>query len=147
MMQKEAVKDRLENREQGISYTEFSYQILQAYDFHVLRRDRNITIQVGGSDQWGNIVAGVDLIRRIYFQDIADRGRAANEAAGEPATIYSEAEPTAFGLTAPLVTKADGTKFGKTESGAVWLSPHRTSPYQLYQWCINTADDDVVRFL
>jgi len=122
MIQKESVKQRLENREQGISYTEFSYMILQAYDFHVLRRDRNITIQIGGSDQWGNIVAGCDLIRRHDHGD-------------------------AFGLTAPLVTKADGSKFGKTESGAVWLSAHRTSPYQLYQWCINAADEDVVRFL
>ena len=122
MIQKESVKERLHQREQGISYTEFSYMILQAYDFYVLCRDRGVTLQVGGSDQWGNIVAGTDLIRRMGGADC-------------------------FGLTAPLITKADGGKFGKTEAGAVWLSPHRTSPYQLYQWCINTADADVIRFL
>jgi len=122
MMQKDSVRDRLHNREQGISYTEFSYQILQSYDYHVLHRDRGVTVQIGGSDQWGNIVAGCDLIRRV---DVGE----------------------SFGLTAPLVTKADGGKFGKTEAGAIWLSPERTSPYALYQWCINTADDDVIRFL
>lgn len=123
MMQKDSVRERLNNREQGISYTEFSYMILQSYDYSVLNRDHGITLQMGGSDQWGNIVAGTDLVRRM-----------------------SEGS-TAFGLTAPLVTKADGGKFGKTEAGAIWLTPERTSPYAFYQWCINTADDDVIRFL
>jgi tyrosyl-tRNA synthetase len=122
MIQKDSVRERLQNREQGISYTEFSYMLLQAYDFLHLYRTHGVTLQAAGSDQWGNIVAGVDLIRR------SDRG-------------------DAFGLTHPLVTKADGTKFGKTESGAVWLSAHRTSPYAFYQFWFNTADDDVEKYL
>jgi tyrosyl-tRNA synthetase len=122
MIQRDSVRERLENREQGISYTEFSYMLLQAYDFLHLYRAHGVTLQTAGSDQWGNIVAGVDLIRR---------------------TEHAEA----FGLTHPLVTKADGTKFGKTESGAVWLSPDRTSPYAFYQFWLNTADADVQKYL
>jgi tyrosyl-tRNA synthetase len=122
MIQKDSVRERLENREQGITYTEFSYMLLQAYDFLHLHRTHDVTLQTAGSDQWGNIVAGLDLIRRI------DRAEA-------------------FGLTHPLVTKADGTKFGKTESGSVWLSPDRTSPYAFYQFWLNTADADVEKYL
>jgi tyrosyl-tRNA synthetase len=103
MIQKDSVRERLQNREQGISYTEFSYMLLQAYDFLHLFRTHGVTVQLGGSDQWGNITAGVDLIRRVEQVD-------------------------AFGFTTPLVTKADGGKFGKTESGAIWLTPELTSP-------------------
>ncbi|MFN7021103.1 MAG: tyrosine--tRNA ligase [Phycisphaerales bacterium] len=136
MIQKDSVRERLHNRDQGISYTEFSYMILQSYDFLHLHREHGVTLQMGGSDQWGNIVGGCDLIRRC----------------ADPA---GHNQP-AFGLTWPLVTKADGTKFGKTESGAIWLtgpsgpddtSPSRTSPYQFYQFWLNAADADVVRFL
>ncbi|MFG0260305.1 MAG: tyrosine--tRNA ligase [Phycisphaerales bacterium JB041] len=132
MMQKESVKERLHNRDQGISYTEFSYMILQAYDFAHLFREHGVTVQLGGSDQWGNIVAGGDLIRRIH----------AAETGGDEA-----AAPSTFGLTNPLVTKADGGKFGKTESGAIWLTAARTSPYAMYQFWLNTSDEDIVRFL
>ena len=119
MLAKESVKARLQA---GISYTEFSYQILQAYDFLELFRRHGCTVQMGGSDQWGNITAGIDLVRRA-------EGRAA------------------FGLTLPLVTKGDGSKFGKTESGTVWLDAARTSAYEMYQFWLNTADGDVIRFL
>ena len=119
MLAKESVKTRLQA---GISYTEFSYQVLQAYDFLCLLRRYGCTVQMGGSDQWGNITAGIDLIRRV-------EGR------------------TAFGLTFPLVTKSDGSKFGKTESGTIWLNPQRTSAYEMYQFWLNTADRDVVAFL
>ena len=119
MLAKESVKARLAA---GISYTEFSYQVLQAYDFLCLLRRNDCTVQMGGSDQWGNITAGIDLIRRV-------EGRAA------------------FGLTLPLVTKGDGGKFGKTETDTVWLDPQRTSAYDMYQFWLNTADGDVVRFL
>jgi tyrosyl-tRNA synthetase len=122
MIQKESVRARLQEREHGISYTEFSYMILQAYDFHRLHKDMGVTVQVGGSDQWGNIVAGIDLIRRIDHAE-------------------------AYAYTCPLVTKSDGGKFGKTESGAIWLSAHRTSPYAFRQFWLNTSDDDVPRFL
>ena len=132
MIQKESVKARLENREHGISYTEFSYMILQAYDFAHLFKEMGVTVQLGGSDQWGNIVAGGDLIRRVH----------AAEHAGDEAEA-----PHCFGLTCPLVTKADGGKFGKTESGAVWLTRERTSPYAMYQFWLNASDEDVVRFL
>ena len=131
MIQRDSVRDRLNNREQGISYTEFSYMILQAYDFLHLHQTLGVTLQMGGSDQWGNIVSGSDLIRRI----------------SRPASATSEAAPESFGLTAPLVTRADGGKFGKSESGAIWLSPERTSPYAFYQFWLNTADEDVVRYL
>ncbi|HEY9450269.1 MAG TPA: tyrosine--tRNA ligase, partial [Gemmatimonadaceae bacterium] len=119
MLQKESVKSRMEA---GISYTEFSYMLLQAYDYLALHRREGATLQIGGSDQWGNITAGVELIRR---------------------TEGSEAHA----LTLPLVTTAAGTKFGKTESGAVWLDPARSSPYRMYQFWINTDDRDVGRYL
>jgi len=122
MIARESVKMRLENREQGISYTEFSYQLLQAYDFLHLSEKDGCTLQLGGSDQWGNITAGADLIRRLT-------GR------------------TVHGLTVPLLTTSAGTKFGKTEAGTVWLDPTRTSPYQFYQFWLRTADDDVVKLL
>jgi tyrosyl-tRNA synthetase len=122
MIQKDSVRERLENREQGISYTEFSYMLLQAYDFSYLFSQQGVTVQIAGSDQWGNIVAGVDLVRRTQRTEV-------------------------FGLTAPLVTKADGGKFGKTEKGAVWLTEDRTSPYAFYQFWLNSADADVPKFL
>jgi len=126
MIQKESVKERLNNRDQGISYTEFSYMILQAYDYLHLFEQHGVSLQMGGSDQFGNIVCGMDLIRR---------GR-----------LEGESHP-AFGLTWPLVTKADGGKFGKSETGAVWLTAERTSPYAFYQFWLNAADGDVIRFL
>jgi tyrosyl-tRNA synthetase len=119
MVARESVRNRLGA---GISYTEFSYQVLQAYDFLALHERYGCTVQMGGSDQWGNITAGTELIRRV-------RGA------------------TAYGLTVPLVTKSDGTKFGKTESGNIWLDPSRTSAYEMYQFWLNTADADVGRFL
>lgn len=119
MLSKESVKSRLDA---GISYTEFSYMILQAYDFLRLYQDYNCEMQAGGSDQWGNITAGIDLIKKI-------------------------AGGTAFGLTFPLVTKSDETKFGKTETGTIWLDPKKTTPYQFYQFWINTDDRDVVKFI
>lgn len=122
MVAKESVRARLTEREQGISYTEFSYMLLQAYDFLWLHDHHGCRLQLGGSDQWGNIVMGVDLIRRVRGVE-------------------------AFGLTSPLVTKADGTKFGKSEPGAVYLAPHRTSPYRFYQYWIRVDDRDVGRFL
>ena len=122
MIAKESIRSRLEDREAGISYTEFSYPLIQAFDFYVLARDSNCELQIGGSDQWGNITAGIDLCRK-------------------------KAGKTVFGLTLPLITKADGTKFGKTESGAIWLDPKRTSVYRFYQFWINTDDRDVIRYL
>lgn len=122
MINKESVKQRLEREGAGISYTEFTYMLLQSYDFAELQRRHNCTVQIGGSDQWGNITGGIDLTRRLYGQQV-------------------------FGLTLPLVTKADGTKFGKTESGTIWLSPELTSPYAFYQFWLNTADADVYTFL
>jgi tyrosyl-tRNA synthetase len=122
MIQKDSVRERLNSREQGISYTEFSYLILQAYDFLHLFDTHGVTLQVGGSDQWGNIVSGVELIRR-------------------------KRQAEAFGLTVPLLTKSDGGKFGKTESGAVWVTADRTSPYAFYQFWLNAADADVFRLL
>ena len=119
MLQKESVKARLES---GLSYTEFSYMLLQAYDFLHLFRERATTLQVGGSDQWGNITAGVDLIRRV-------------------------ANAEAHGLVAPLVTMASGRKFGKTDEGAIYLDPALTSPYKFYQFWINTDDRDVEKYL
>ena len=121
MMSKDSVKSRIEN---GISFTEFSYQIIQAWDFEHLYRNFNCTLQIGGQDQWGNITAGMELIRKIH-------------------TI----EAKVYGITFPLVTKADGTKFGKTESGAVWLDKNKTSVYDFYQYWINTADQDVINRL
>jgi tyrosyl-tRNA synthetase len=128
MMQKESVSSRLNEREQGISYTEFSYQILQAYDFLHLHRTRGVTIQMGGSDQYGNIVAGIDLTRRLERKDDGDGVET-------------------FGLTSPLVTKADGGKFGKSETGAIWLTADRTSPYRFHQFWLNSSDEDVINFL
>jgi tyrosyl-tRNA synthetase len=119
MMQKESVKARLEG---GISYTEFSYMLLQAYDYLQLHRRERATLQLGGSDQWGNITAGIELIRRVDGHE-------------------------AHALTLPLVTTASGTKFGKTEAGAVWLDPARTSPYQFFQFWINVDDRDAGKFL
>lgn len=121
MISKDSVKMRLD-REDGISFTEFSYMLLQSYDFLHLHDCFNCTLQTGGSDQWGNITAGVELIRRM-------RGKSAG------AMVY------------PLITKADGTKFGKTESGSVWLAPQRTSPYRFYQFWLNTDDRDVINYL
>lgn len=132
MVQKDSVRERLHNRDQGISYTEFSYMILQAYDFLHLHEHEGVTVQLGGSDQFGNIVAGCDLIRRVAAAHAQD-----------PEQVQVEA----FGMTAPLVTKADGGKFGKTEAGAIWLSANRTSPYAYYQFWLNAADADVGRFL
>ncbi len=123
MMQRESVRARLESRDQGISYTEFSYMLLQAYDFLHLHRTRGCTLQVAGSDQYGNIVSGIDLIRH-------EKGSHAD----------------AYGITSPLVTHADGRKIGKSEKGAVWLTADRTSPYAFYQYWINVPDDDVGHF-
>ncbi|MED4240198.1 tyrosine--tRNA ligase [Priestia megaterium] len=120
MMAKDSVQSRIES---GISFTEFSYMILQSYDFLNLYQTYNCKLQIGGSDQWGNITAGLELIRK------------------------SEEDAKAFGLTVPLVTKADGTKFGKTEGGAIWLDPEKTSPYEFYQFWINTDDRDVIKYL
>ncbi len=122
MINKESVKQRLDREGEGISYTEFTYMILQSYDFAELYKRHNCTLQIGGSDQWGNITGGVDLVRRLHGG-------------------------SAHGLTLPLVTKSDGTKFGKTESGTIWLDPARTSPYAFYQFWLNVADADVYRFL
>jgi len=123
MIQKDSVKNRLENRDQGISYTEFSYMLLQAYDFLHLYRAHNCRLQVGGSDQWGNIVGGIELVRRV-------------------------ADGAAYGLTFPLLTTASGQKFGKSVGGgSLWLDPALTSPYQFYQYWLKTEDADVVRFL
>jgi tyrosyl-tRNA synthetase len=121
MLAKESVKRRIESQD-GISYTEFSYLLLQAYDFLVLFDRFNCTVQMGGSDQWGNITAGMDLIRRL-------RGA------------------KAYGLVLPLVTTSAGTKFGKTEAGTIWLDPELTKPYEFYQFWLNTDDRDVVRYL
>ena len=121
MIAKDSVRTRLES-EAGISYTEFSYQLLQAFDFYHLRRVLDCELQIGGTEQWGNITAGTDLIRK-------------------------KLGVTAWGLTFPLILKADGTKFGKTEGGAVWLDPKRTSPYKFYQFFVNTEDVKVVEYL
>ncbi len=121
MLAKESVESRIKT---GISFTEFSYMILQSYDFLKLYQQENCRLQIGGSDQWGNITAGLELIRRSE---------------GE--------EAKAYGFTIPLVTKADGTKFGKTEGGAIWLDAEKTTPYELYQFLLNTDDRDVVKFL
>ena len=122
MIQKESVKRRIEDDSQGISYTEFSYMILQSYDFVVLNREFGCTIQMGGSDQWGNITAGIDLMRRMEGEQ-------------------------AHAITYPLVTKSDGTKFGKSSGGAIWLDAGMTSPFSFYQFWKNTADADVLKYL
>jgi tyrosyl-tRNA synthetase len=150
MIQRDSVRDRLHGREQGISFTEFSYMILQALDFAHLHLTQKVTVQCGGSDQWGNIVSGIDLIRRLLVELPMTRQRPAwlSTEAGDVA-IREELErrAAAFGFTMPLVTKADGGKFGKSEAGAVWLTAARTSPYDYYQFWLNTADADVGRFL
>ncbi|HEY0209075.1 tyrosine--tRNA ligase [Acerihabitans sp.] len=122
MINKEAVKQRLNRDDSGISFTEFSYNLLQGYDFASLNKQYGVELQIGGSDQWGNITSGIDLTRRMNQKQV-------------------------YGMTVPLITKADGTKFGKTEGGAIWLDPAKTSPYKFYQFWINTADADVYRFL
>ncbi|WP_257280216.1 MULTISPECIES: tyrosine--tRNA ligase [unclassified Endozoicomonas] len=122
MINKESVQQRLNREGSGISFTEFSYALLQGMDFAELNRRYDCTVQVGGSDQWGNIVGGIDLSRR-------------------------QNQARTFGLTVPLITKSDGTKFGKTEGGAVWLDPSKTSQYAFYQFWMNTADADVYRFM
>jgi tyrosyl-tRNA synthetase len=122
MLAKESVRTRMGRTDAGISFTEFSYQVLQAYDFLRLFQDRGCRVQLGGNDQWGNITAGIELIRRVVGEQ-------------------------AFGITHPLVTKDDGTKFGKTEAGTVWLDAAKTSPYEMYQFWLNTPDADVVKFL
>jgi tyrosyl-tRNA synthetase len=119
MMGKDSVKSRLET---GLSFTEFSYQLVQGYDFYYLNQHKNCIVQLGGSDQWGNIVTGTELIRR--------------KAGGE-----------AYAVTTPLIKKADGTKFGKTESGSVWLDPERTSPYEFYQFWLNASDADAANYV
>ncbi|WP_044202239.1 tyrosine--tRNA ligase [Flammeovirga sp. OC4] len=121
MMAKDSVKKRLATGN-GISFTEFTYQLLQGWDFYHLYKTKNCKLQFGGSDQWGNIVTGTELVRR-------------------------KAQGTAYAATCPLITKADGTKFGKTESGAVWLDPEKTSPYQFYQFWLNVADDDAKKYI
>ncbi|MDX1266133.1 MAG: tyrosine--tRNA ligase [Oceanisphaera sp.] len=122
MIARESVKQRLARPEQGLSFTEFSYSLLQSYDFTVLNREQGCTLQIGGNDQWGNITSGIDLTRRLNHRQV-------------------------FGLTLPLITKADGTKFGKTETGTVWLDSEKTSPYAFYQFWLNTSDADIYRFL
>ncbi|KAA1192072.1 tyrosine--tRNA ligase [Pseudohalioglobus sediminis] len=122
MIQKESVKQRIEREGSGISYTEFTYMILQSFDFAELNKRYDCTLQLGGSDQWGNITGGIDLTRRLNGNQV-------------------------FGLTMPLITKADGTKFGKTESGTIWLDAAKTSPYAFYQFWLGCADADVYRFL
>jgi tyrosyl-tRNA synthetase len=122
MIKRDSVRTRLEERDHGISFTEFSYMLLQAYDFLYMCREFDCTIQMGGSDQWGNILSGADLIRRVLRQ-------------------------RAEGITFPLLTTSTGKKFGKTEEGAVWLDAARTSPYKLYQYWLQTADADAVRYL
>lgn len=122
MIQKESVRRRIEDDSQGISYTEFSYMILQSYDFVVLNREYGCTIQMGGSDQWGNITAGIDLVRRMEGNQV-------------------------YAITYPLITKADGTKFGKSSGGAIWLDPVMTSPFSFYQFWRNAADADVMNYL
>ncbi|GAB2903769.1 tyrosine--tRNA ligase [Uliginosibacterium flavum] len=122
MIKKESVQQRINREGEGISYTEFSYSLLQGYDFAELNKRHDCVLQIGGSDQWGNIVAGTDLTRRLNHKQV-------------------------FGLTLPLVAKADGTKFGKTESGTVWLDAKKTSHYAFYQFWLNTADADVYKFL
>ena len=122
MISKESVKQRINRDEVGISFTEFAYSLLQSYDFASMNKEMGMELQIGGSDQWGNITAGIDLTRRMNQQQV-------------------------FGITVPLITKSDGTKFGKTEGGAIWLDPSKTSIYKFFQFWLNTADSDVYNFL
>ena len=119
MTAKDSVKKRLET---GLSFTEFTYQLIQGYDFYWLKKNKNVTMQLGGADQWGNITTGTELIRRMGAGD-------------------------SYALTCPLMTKADGGKFGKTESGTIWLDKNRTSPYEFYQFWLNASDDDIIKYL
>lgn len=135
MSQKDSVKSRMEDREHGISYTEFSYMLLQAYDFYALHEKLNCTLQIGASDQWGNITAGTELIRRKLAH--------ANE--GKPQGAHEKVP--AFGLTHPLITRPDGVKFGKTEQGAVWLTSDKTSAFQFYQFFIQSPDSVVISWI
>src|SRR5688572_17872033 len=121
MMAKDSVKKRIEG-DTGISYTEFAYQLMQGYDFYWLYKYKNCKVQMGGSDQWGNIITGADLVRR------KDGGEA-------------------FAFTCPLITKTDGTKFGKTEKGNVWLDASKTSPYEFYQFWLNATDEDAGKWI
>ena len=130
MIRRDSIRTRLEGREHGISFTEFSYMLLQGYDFLHLHRTMGCTVQLAGSDQFGNIVSGIDLIRRER-SDAADGSH----------------EPDAFAITAPLVTRADGRKIGKTADGAIWLTADRTSPYRFHQYWMNVADEDVASML
>lgn len=132
MMSKESVRRRLES-EQGMSYTEFSYQLLQGYDFLHLFKTEGIRVQIGGSDQWGNITAGAELIRKIIKKEDEDEDEYEDDGV--------------YGLTFPLLLKSDGSKFGKSEDGAVWLCPNLLSPYKFYQYLYSVPDSDVVRFL
>lgn len=125
MIAKESVKKRLES-EQGLSFTEFSYQLLQGYDFLYLFQNKGVNVQIGGSDQWGNITAGTELIRKI---------------------LQPDSDNEAYGLTFPLLLKSDDSKFGKSEDGAIWLSPSMLSPYKFYQYFFSVPDADVIRFL
>ena len=125
MLAKDSVKKRLDA---GMSFTEFSYQLVQGYDFYWLYKNKNCKLQLGGSDQWGNIVTGTELVRRKYFAD-------------------EQKEAEAFALTCPLITKADGSKFGKSEGGNVWLDPEKTSPYKFYQYWLNSSDEDAVKYI
>src|SRR5699024_5997363 len=125
MLAKDSVSTRIE---QGITFTEFSYMLMQSYDYLKLNEEDNVSLQLGGSDQWGKNTAGMELIRRKR-------------------DIEASEEVNVFGLTVPLITKADGTKFGKTAGGAVWLDPEKTSPYEFYQFWLNTDDRDAVKFL
>ncbi|XBC42396.1 MAG: tyrosine--tRNA ligase [Buchnera aphidicola (Meitanaphis elongallis)] len=122
MIARDAVKKRISRIDTGISFTEFSYNLLQAYDFSILHDRYNVTLQIGGSDQWGNIISGIDLIRKLYRSET-------------------------FGLTLPLLTQKNGTKFGKTENNTIWLDSYKTSPYKFYQYWINISDCDVYKFL
>jgi len=122
MINKESVKQRLLRPEQGLSFTEFSYSLLQSFDFAELNKRFGCALQIGGNDQWGNIVSGIDLTRRLNKEKV-------------------------YGLTLPLITKSDGTKFGKTEGGAIWLDPAKTSPYTFYQFWLGADDADVYSFL
>jgi tyrosyl-tRNA synthetase len=147
MIQRDSVRDRLQNREQGISYTEFSYILLQSYDFAHLHKNMGVTLQMGGSDQWGNIVGGIDLIKKQHMSRLVKQGTIVVDPPNSLTAFDSMQPKYVFGLTAPLVTKSDGGKFGKTESGAIWLTADRTSPYAYYQFWLNTTDADVSRFL
>ena len=124
MMAKDSVKKRFNGEGDGMSFTEFTYQLVQGFDFLHLYQTMNCKVQLGGADQWGNITTGTELIRR---------------------KLGNEAE--AFAITCPLITKADGTKFGKTESGNVWLDPRYTSPYKFYQFWLNVSDEDAKRYI